>query len=294
MLPRVAITTGDPAGIGPEIAQKAAADLRVQAVCEPVVFHADPGTYKIGEASAEAGRAAYDTIVRAVAAARAGTVDAIATAPVNKLAFARAGLPWKGHTDLLAHLCETPRVAMLFYSPFLTVVLATVHIPLSEVPTAITTEGLIETIGLTATWMPLIGVSRPRIAVAALNPHAGEDGLLGTEEDTVITPAITATRARGIDVSGPWPADTVFVRATRREFDVVIACYHDQGLIPIKLLAFGNAVNVTIGLPIVRTSVDHGTAFDIAGRGIADADSMVQAVVLAAELATASAQRRAS
>jgi 4-hydroxythreonine-4-phosphate dehydrogenase len=294
MLPRVAITTGDPAGIGPEIAQKAAADLRVLAVCEPVVFPADPGTYRIGEASAEAGRAAYDTVVRAVAAARAGQVDAIATAPVNKLAFARAGLPWKGHTDLLGHLCETPRVAMLFYSPFLTVVLATVHIPLSEVPTALTTHGLIETIGLTATWMPLIGVSRPRIAVAALNPHAGEGGLLGSEDDAVITPAITATRARGIDVSGPWPADTVFVRATRREFDVVIACYHDQGLIPIKLLAFGTAVNVTIGLPIVRTSVDHGTAFDIAGQGIADADSMVQAVLLAAELATASAQRRAS
>jgi 4-hydroxythreonine-4-phosphate dehydrogenase len=289
MLPRVAITTGDPAGIGPEIAEKAAADLRVQAVCEPVVFHADPGPYMIGEATAEAGRAAYDTIVRAVTAARAGTVDAIATAPVNKLAFARAGLPWKGHTDLLAHLCETPRVAMLFYSPFLTVVLATVHIPLSEVPTALTTEGLIETIGLTATWMPLIGVSRPRIAVAALNPHAGEDGLLGSEDDTVVAPAITATRARGIDVSGPWPADTVFVRATRREFDVVIACYHDQGLIPIKLLAFGSAVNVTIGLPIVRTSVDHGTAFDIAGQGVADADSMVHAVLLAAELATASA-----
>jgi 4-hydroxythreonine-4-phosphate dehydrogenase len=294
MLPRVAITTGDPAGIGPEIAQKAAADLRVQAVCEPVIFDAAPGKYKVGEVSAEAGQAAYDTIVRAVAAARAGTVDAIATAPVNKLAFAHAGLPWKGHTDLLAHLCDTPRVAMLFYSPFLTVVLATVHIPLSQVPTALTTQGLIETIGLTATWMPLIGVSRPRIAVAALNPHAGEDGLLGSEDDTVITPAVTATRARGIDVSGPWPADTVFVKATRREFDVVIACYHDQGLIPIKLLAFGNAVNVTIGLPIVRTSVDHGTAFDIAGRGIADADSMVQAVLLAAELATASSQRRAS
>jgi 4-hydroxythreonine-4-phosphate dehydrogenase len=204
-------------------------------------------------------------------------------------------LPWKGHTDLLAHLCETPQVAMLFYSPFLTVVLATVHIPLSQVASSLTTKGLIETIGLTATWLPLIGVSRPRIAVAALNPHAGEDGLLGTEDDEIITPAITAALERGIDVSGPWPADTVFVRATRREFDAVVACYHDQGLIPIKLLAFGAAVNVTIGLPIIRTSVDHGTAFDIAGRGIADADSMVQAVLLAAELATASARsRRAS
>ena len=296
MLPRVAITTGDPAGIGPEIAEKAAADLRVQAVCEPVIFHAEPaGRYEIGEVSAAAGQAAYDTIVRAVAAARAGEVDAIATAPINKLAFARAGLPWKGHTDLLGHLCETPRVAMLFYSPFLTVVLATVHIPLSQVASSLTTQGLIETIGLTATWMPLIGVMRPRIAVAALNPHAGEEGLLGSEDDEIITPAIDAALKRGIDVSGPWPADTVFVRATRREFDVVIACYHDQGLIPIKLLAFGAAVNVTIGLPIIRTSVDHGTAFDIAGRGIADADSMIQAVVLAAELATASARtRRAS
>jgi 4-hydroxythreonine-4-phosphate dehydrogenase len=294
MLPRVAITTGDPAGIGPEIAEKAAADLRVQAVCEPVLFHATPGDYKVGEVSGASGQAAYDTIVRAVAAARAGTVDAIATAPINKLAFARAGLPWKGHTDLIAHLCDTPRVAMLFYSPFLTVVLATVHIPLSEVPTALTTQGLIETIGLTAAWMPLIGVAGARLAVAALNPHAGEDGLLGTEDDTVITPAITATRARGIDVSGPWPADTVFVKATRREFDAVIACYHDQGLIPIKLLAFGAAVNVTIGLPIIRTSVDHGTAFDIAGRDMADADSMIQAVLLAAELAMSPARPRRS
>src|SRR5688500_14355192 len=292
--PRVALTVGDPAGIGPEIVEKAAADARVRAVCEPVVFAPPPLKVRVGAVSAEAGKAAHDTIVRAVEAAKSGAVDAIATAPVNKLAFARAGLPWKGHTDLLGHLCETPRVAMLFYSPFLTVVLATVHIPLSEVPTALTTQGLIETICLTATWMPLIGVSRPRSALADLNPHAGEGGQLGSEDDTVITPAITAMRARGIDVSGPWPAVTVFVRATRREFDVVIACYHDQGLIPIKLLAFGNAVNVTIGLPIVRTSVDHGTAFDIAGQGIADADSMVQAVLLAAELATASAQRRAS
>jgi 4-hydroxythreonine-4-phosphate dehydrogenase len=294
MRPRVAITVGDPAGIGPEIAAKAAADLRVTAVCEPVLFGADtiPADLEMGKVSAAAGRAAYETIVRAVAAARAGDVDAIATAPVNKLAFAEAGLPWKGHTDLLAHLCESPRVAMLFYSPFLTVVLATVHVPLSDVARTLTTERLIETIGLTATWMPLVGVSRPRIGVAGLNPHAGEGGLLGREEADVIQPAIAATQLRGIDVTGPWPADTVFVRATRREFDAVIACYHDQGLIPIKLLAFGTAVNVTIGLPIVRTSVDHGTAFDLAGHNRADAESMVHAVLLAAELATASARRR--
>jgi 4-hydroxythreonine-4-phosphate dehydrogenase len=294
MRPRVAITVGDPAGIGPEIAAKAAADLRVTSVCEPVLFGADtiPANLEMGKVSAVAGRAAYETIVRAVAAARAAEVDAIATAPVNKLAFAEAGLPWKGHTDLLAHLCESPRVAMLFYSPFLTVVLATVHVPLIEVSRALTTERLIETIGLTATWMPLVGVARPRIGVAGLNPHAGEGGLLGHEEADIIQPAIAATQLRGIDVTGPWPADTVFVRATRREFDAVIACYHDQGLIPIKLLAFGTAVNVTIGLPIVRTSVDHGTAFDLAGRNRADAESIVHAVLLAAELATASARRR--
>jgi 4-hydroxythreonine-4-phosphate dehydrogenase len=296
VLPRVAITVGDPAGIGPEIATRAAADVRVTSVCQPVLFGADtiPPGLEIGKVSAAAGRVAYDTIVRAVTAARAGEVDAIATAPVSKLAFAEAGLPWKGHTDLLAHLCETPRVAMLFYSPFLTVVLATVHVPLAEVPAKLTTERLIETIGLTAAWLPLVGVARPRLGVAGLNPHAGESGLLGREEIDVITPAIVATQQRGIDVTGPWPADTVFVRATRREFDAVIACYHDQGLIPVKLLAFGTAVNVTIGLPIVRTSVDHGTAFDLAGQNRADAESMVHAVLLAAELATASAKRRAS
>jgi 4-hydroxythreonine-4-phosphate dehydrogenase len=294
MLPRIAITTGDPAGIGPEIAAKAAADLRVTAVCQPIVFGADdiPQGLEIGKVSAAAGQFAYDTIVRAVGAARAGEVDAIATAPVSKLAFAEAGLPWKGHTDLLAHLCESPRVAMLFYSPFLTVVLATVHVPLADVATKLTTQTLIDTIGLTASWMPLVGVARPRLGVAGLNPHAGEGGLLGREEAEILQPAIAAAQLRGIDVTGPWPADTVFVRATRREFDAVIACYHDQGLIPIKLLAFGTAVNVTIGLPIVRTSVDHGTAFDLAGKNRADAESMVHAVLLAAELATAAANRR--
>jgi 4-hydroxythreonine-4-phosphate dehydrogenase len=286
MLPRVGITAGDPAGIGPEIAQKAANDPRVLEVCQPVVFPAEPSApIRIGEVSAEAGRAAYDAIVRAVAAARAGEIDAVATAPVNKLAFARAGLPWKGHTDLLAHLCDAPRVAMLFHSPSLVVVLATVHVPLSEVPRLLTRDRLRQTIDLTATWLPLVIAGRPRIAVAGLNPHAGENGLLGTEDGEVIAPVVAEARARGLDVSGPWPADTIFVRASRGEFDAVVACYHDQGLVPVKLLAFGEAVNVTIGLPIVRTSVDHGTAFDIAGKGVANEGSMVQAVLLAARLA---------
>jgi 4-hydroxythreonine-4-phosphate dehydrogenase len=241
----------------------------------------------MGEVSAEAGRAAYDAVVRAVAAARAGEVEAIATAPVNKLAFARAGLPWKGHTDLIAHLCGTPRVAMLFYSPSLIVTLATVHVPLAAVPGLLTRERLLDAIELTAAWLPLVSPGRPRLAVAGLNPHAGEHGLLGAEDDEVIAPAVAEARSRGLEVSGPWPADTVFVRASRGEFDAVVACYHDQGLVPVKLLAFGEAVNVTIGLPIIRTSVDHGTAFDIAGTGGANQGSMVQAILLAARLACA-------
>jgi len=285
MLPRVAITVGDPAGIGPEIAAKAASDPRVCAVCDPILFGPEGShTFAPGHVSAAAGRAAYEIIVRAVEAARAGRVDAIATAPINKLALAEAGLPWKGHTELLAHLCGVSHVAMMFHAPQLKVVLATIHVPLSEVPGLITAERVGRTIDLTAEWLPKFGIARPRIAVAGLNPHAGEGGVLGREDDEVLAPAVAAARRRGIDATGPWPADTVFVKAARGDYDVVIACYHDQGLIPVKLLAFGEAVNVTLGLPIVRTSVDHGTAFDIAGRGIADPGSMIQAVLLAARL----------
>jgi 4-hydroxythreonine-4-phosphate dehydrogenase len=283
-LPRVAITAGDPAGIGPEIAARAAADARVRAACDPVILQKG-GTFAPGVLSAEAGRAAYDTIVEAVEAATTGRVDAIATAPVNKEAFRLAGLPWSGHTDLLAHLTGTPHVAMMFYSDALRVVLATVHIPLADVPRALTAASLEKTIALTARELPRFGIERPRIAVAGLNPHAGEHGLFGDEESRAIAPAIAACRARGADVSGPFPGDTIFVRARRGEFDVVVACYHDQGLIPVKLVAFGQAVNVTLGLPIIRTSVDHGTAFDIAGKGLADPESMVAAVLLAARLA---------
>ena len=286
--PRVAITVGDPAGIGPEIATRAAADARVIAVCEPIIYApSDPARFTPGELSPDAGRAAYDCVVRAVDDARAHVVDAIATAPINKLAFARAGIPWKGHTDLLAHLCGVSHVAMLFHAPELIVVLATVHVPLKDVAQRLTRELMRDTIMLTARAMPQFGLSRARIGVAGLNPHAGEDGLLGTEEGDIIAPAVEDARRSGVQVSGPFPADTVFTRATRGEFDVVIACYHDQGLIPVKLLSFGRSVNVTIGLPIIRTSVDHGTAFDIAGKGVADPGSMIEAVLLAARLAGA-------
>jgi len=293
MKPRIAITVGDPAGIGPEIARKAASDPRVTAACEPIVYAPPDGrTFTPGALSAEAGRAAYDLIVAAVRDAMDGRVDAIATAPVNKLAFAKAGLPWKGHTDLLAHLTGAPQVAMMFWSEPLKVVLATVHVPLADVPRVLTRELLDGIIRLAARELPAFdadnGAQRltgSRLALAGLNPHAGEEGVLGTEEQRVLAPAVEAARAEGIDISGPFSADTLFLRAMRGEFDCVVACYHDQGLIPVKMTAFGRAVNVTLGLPIVRTSVDHGTAFDIAGQEKADPSSMVEAVLLAARLA---------
>lgn len=287
MKPRVAITIGDPAGIGPEIAAKAAADDRVRAACEPVLYGPPSGaTVAPGVLSAEGGHAAYEAICQAVRDAQAGRVAAIATAPVNKLAFARAGLPWKGHTDLLGHLTGSPRVAMMFWSDPLKVVLATVHVPLADVPRLITVDLLTDVIELTARELPRFGVVSPRLALAGLNPHAGEEGLLGDEDERVLKPAVDAMQARGVQISGPYPGDTVFVRASRGEFDAVVACYHDQGLIPVKLLAFGESVNVTLGLPIIRTSVDHGTAFDIAGKGVADPSSMIAATLLAARLAS--------
>jgi 4-hydroxythreonine-4-phosphate dehydrogenase len=286
MKPRIAITSGDPAGIGPEIARKAADDPRVREVCEPMVYGPPPASrFKPGELSAQAGLAAYETLCSAVNDARAGVVAAIATAPVNKLALARAGLPWKGHTDLLAHLTGSARVAMMFWSEPLKVVLATIHIPLASVTSALTRELIDEIIDLSASELPRFGIAKPRLAVAGLNPHAGEDGLLGHEERKVLRPAIEAAQKRGVRIDGPYPGDTVFGRAVRGEFDAVIACYHDQGLIPVKLLAFGRAVNVTLGLPIIRTSVDHGTAFDIAGKNVADPSSMIEATLLAARLA---------
>jgi 4-hydroxythreonine-4-phosphate dehydrogenase len=290
----VAVTVGDPSGIGPEIAVRAAEDSRVTAVCRPVLY--GPHTadaiagFPAGEINARSGRAAYDAIVSATRDALAGRVAAIATAPLNKAALAAADLPWPGHTELLAHLCGVSDVAMMFWSEALRVVLVTVHMPLSDVPRALTVDRLLRVIRLTARSLPRFGIANPRLGVAGLNPHAGEHGLIGTEEQTAFTPAIETARAGGIDVTGPWPADTLFVRAVRGDFDVVVAAYHDQGLIPVKLAAFGKAVNVTLGLPIVRTSVDHGTAFDIARTGVADPGSLVEAVLLAARLSGAASE----
>lgn len=286
--PRIAITVGDPAGIGPEVAAAASTDPRVLGVCEPLVYgptsEDELRRFPRGVVSPEAGRAAYQAIVRAVEDAQAGRVDAIATGPISKEAFARAGLPWKGHTELLTHLTGASRSAMMFYSDALRVVLATVHVPLAEVPRVLTRERLESVITLAAAELPKFGYPTPRLAVAGLNPHAGEHGLMGREDDEVVAPAVRSCRKLGIVVAGPLPGDSVFVRALDGEFDAVVACYHDQGLIPVKVVAFGRAVNVTLGLPIIRTSVDHGTAFDIAGQGKADATSLIEAVLLAARL----------
>ena len=287
--PRIAITVGDPAGIGPEVSLKASADPRVQGAADVRLYgpttDSDLAAFAAGKVSADAGRSAYQTIERAVAEVQAGRADALVTAPINKEAFAEAGLPWRGHTELLAHLTGATQVAMMFHSDVLRVVLATVHVPLAEVP-ALLTRNLVEaTIRLAAAELPRFGFPEPRLAMAGLNPHAGEHGLLGCEDEQVLRPAVEVCRRAGINVVGPLPADTLFVRATRGEYDAVVACYHDQGLIPAKLAAFGKTVNVTLGLPIIRTSVDHGTAFDIARQDVADPSSMAEAVLLAARLA---------
>jgi 4-hydroxythreonine-4-phosphate dehydrogenase len=289
LLPRIALTVGDPAGVGPELVEKVVRNPNVLAVCDPVVYGPPPtARFSPGGLSKDAGLAAYEAVVRAVEDARAGRVGAIATAPINKEAWALAGLPWRGHTDLLAHLTGAPRVAMMFYSRQLRVVLATVHVALVDVSKMLTRDYLVDLIRLTARELPRFGFAAPRLALAGLNPHAGEHGVIGTEDDRELRPAVEACRAEGIRVQGPFPADTLFVRAMRGEFDAVVACYHDQGLVPIKMVAFGQAVNVTLGLPIIRTSVDHGTAFDIAGRGVADPGSLVEAVLLAARLVSSS------
>ena len=283
--PRIGITLGDPAGIGPEIVQKAASCPDITQVCQPVLYgSAHIADEFIGRESAEAGMSSYTAVEEAVRDAVDGVIDGMATAPISKSAWALAGLPWRGHTECLAALTGAAHVRMLFYSSRLTVALATVHIPIVDVSKMLTKECLRVTIELTHKELPHFGVDQPRLVVSGLNPHAGEEGLMGDEEQRLITPVVRECRRLGIDVSGPISGDTVFLRAAEGEFDAVIACYHDQGLIPVKLLSFGNAVNVTLGLPIVRTSVDHGTAFDIAGQGIADATGMIAAVKLAARL----------
>ena len=337
--PRLAITMGDPAGVGPEIVVKACARLAPRvaegALRLLVIGHRSalreaearlggvPGLAEVTEAgegprlaflaegeelapialggvAAEAGRFAYLAVARAVALALAGQVDAIVTAPLNKAALNLAGHAFAGHTDLLAALTGTRSSVMLLAHGDMRVSHVTTHVALADVPRLLTPERLRRTIDLTAAAMRDLGIERPRLAVAALNPHAGEGGLFGRQDDEVTAPVVAACRAEGMDVTGPVPGDTVFVKLRARQFDAVVAMYHDQGHIPVKLLGFDvdpatgvwralSGVNVTLGLPVIRTSVDHGTAFDIAGRGVANEESLIEAV----EYARALAARRA-
>lgn len=309
---RLAVTAGDPAGIGPEIVFGALRSPAWPADVETVVF-ADPATFAdtarrlgledqsvgaklrlevvdgpprpadfaLGVPSAWTGRIAANSIERAARAALAGEVDAVVTAPISKTALQLAGVQHPGHTEMLQRIAGVPSVAMMFVSEDLRLTLATIHIALAEVPAALSVDGLREVFSLTRDTLRVRArIDEPRLAVLGLNPHAGEGGMFGREDLDVITPAVREAAARGWAVEGPFPADSFFLRH-RADYDAVIAMYHDQGLIPVKLLGGGTAVNVTLGLPFLRTSVDHGTAFELAGKGTASPDSLVAAARLA-------------
>lgn len=307
----IGITMGDPAGVGPEIILKAIetmdADARamtkvfgnlatLQAVAKAVNSPVDPAKdinlidvpvdgapLPLGKVDARAGDGAYHFITAAVAAAQKGEIGCIVTAPIHKEALNLAGHHYDGHTGLLAHLTGE-KAWMLLASDALKVIHTSTHVPLSEAIKRTSPERVYETIRMGHLHLQRIGIKAPRIAMAGINPHCGENGLFGDEDDRLIAPGVAKARAEGIDVSGPISADTVFHRAYSGAFDLVIANYHDQGHIPIKLVAFDTAVNVSVGLPIDRTSVDHGTAFDIAGKGIANHENLLEAIAYARRL----------
>lgn len=237
-----------------------------------------------GEVSAVSGRAAYECVVNAIELCRAGRIAAMVTAPLHKEALSAAGIAYPGHTEILSDKGGAPRVAMMLANDELRTVLVTIHCSLRQAIERVTFDAELETIRIAAEGARQFGVENPRVAVAGLNPHAGEGGLFGSEEEEIIAPAIAAARREGINVTGPWPGDTVFMQARTGRFDVVVAQYHDQGLIPVKYMGLENGVNVTLGLPFVRTSPDHGTAFDIAGKWIADEASLKTALDQAVRL----------
>jgi 4-hydroxythreonine-4-phosphate dehydrogenase len=343
MKPVIAITAGDPFGVGPEICLRAAASKAVQDACRPLLIGdrdhllrvaqvlpggtaGDPASWpevskspfawgsKQGDdivvrtwASGPAiydmsdhpqppaspgptvagGRSSVMYVKQAVALSRSRVVSGVATAPISKEAMRLANVRYPGHTELLADLCglEPDEVAMMFVTPEMKVALATVHLSLREAIASLTSRGIEARLRLVREEHRRWFGNEPRIALCALNPHAGEGGMFGAEERDLLAPAIAAARQEGIDASGPFPADTLFVRAARGEFDVVLALYHDQATLPVKARSFGSAVNMTLGLPFLRTSVDHGTAYDLAGKGTADHGSLVEAILLAARLA---------
>ncbi|HUJ70919.1 MAG TPA: 4-hydroxythreonine-4-phosphate dehydrogenase PdxA [Verrucomicrobiae bacterium] len=274
--PRIGITLGDPAGIGPEVALKALRSGQLDRRFDWEII-GNPRTKRRADA--------VDWVVEGATRCLAGELAALVTAPITKELLHRAGYPFTGQTELLAHLSRTKRFAMMLAGGPLRVALVTTHTPLRNVAKLITARKIIEVVELSDQICRRFGIRRPRIAVAGLNPHAGEGGLLGDEERRVIAPAVKRAARRGIVVSGPYSADTLFYRAAHGQFDAVVAMYHDQGLAPLKLIAFDNGVNLTLGLPFVRTSPDHGTAPDIAGKGIARPDGMIAAINMAARLA---------
>lgn len=328
----IAITMGDPAGVGPEIIVRLAcmprtrdtpllvigdierlrdmvSHLELELTLFPIqhpseldAHKATPGRLAVlpagpplpldlpyGRVDARAGAAAYAYVNRAIDFALDGTISAIVTAPLNKAAMAAAGIQYPGHTEILADRAGTQDFGMMLANDELRVMLVSIHLSLRQAIDAVTPERELRAIRLAARACHAYGIEHPRIAVAGLNPHAGEGGLFGDEDDAIIAPTIARAREEGIDASGPWPGDTVFMNARRGQFDAVVAQYHDQGLIPVKYLGVDNGVNITVGLPFVRTSVDHGTAFDIAGQGIADPSSLLYALKQAEAMVRAGA-----
>jgi 4-hydroxythreonine-4-phosphate dehydrogenase len=304
----ILVSMGEPAGIGPEVAIAAFDALGGQIAGHALRLVGDPDVFEAcglkaagaviattakaprvpGHPDTRGAKAVTEAIETAVALARRGEAAAVVTAPINKAVLAAAGFPYPGHTEFLQALTQAPRAVMMLASDALRVVPLTIHMPLAEVPKAITHAAIVETGAIVLAALKRdFGIQTPRLAVAGLNPHAGEDGVLGGEDDAVIAPAVAALAAKGHDVRGPLSADTLFHAEARARYDAALCMYHDQALIPIKTLSFWDGVNVTLGLPIVRTSPDHGTAFDIAGTGKADARSMIAAIRMAAEMADA-------
>jgi 4-hydroxythreonine-4-phosphate dehydrogenase len=329
-LPRVAISMGDPGGVGPEIIVRALARDDVRQVCNAVVVGSAevlgataemlklhlPGRvvrtksdwaeshellihdiethyplFHVGKVSQSNGQAAYQWIVQATQLVLDGNAHALCTAPISKEAIYAAGVEFPGHTELLAHLCGGCEVRMMLAGGGLNAVLQTIHVPLRDVPSLLDESSIARSLEIISNWWQQHAGGLPRIAVCGLNPHAGEAGHIGREDIEIIAPAIRAAAARGLQATGPYPADTVFHRALQGDFDVVLAMYHDQALIPVKTLDFHGGVNLTLGLPIIRTSPDHGTAFEIAGKRKANESSMVAAIKRAAQLASHTAAR---
>lgn len=315
---------GDPAGVGPEIIVKAFNGNQARRFCRALVVgdsrllrtvaesfapglafrgiknvaeagffpgvmdvmdcHNVPENLPLARPSVDGGKTAVEFIHRAVDLARDQQVEAMVTAPISKEAIHLAGFTYPGHTELLADYTKSPNVALMMAGESLRVVLATTHVPLREVSSLLSEEQIANTIRLTHSWLVRYVRETPRIAVTGLNPHCGDGGIFGKEESDIIRPAIQAAQAEGIQVSGPYPADSLFSRFDPNQYDAVVTMYHDQGLIPIKMAGRGQAVNITLGLPILRTSVDHGTAYDIAGQGIASEESLIEALKAAAHL----------